>query len=341
MSNTEMTYGNLYDAFGIEIKHSIEDPEAHLLLSESASARETLELLEAGQNDETIRNLTHAVNEVSSVVRITKPSENGVDELIDLFTAPQILEMGKRLGDYLGTSVADHINSGNQPFGYPFLVDRLSMYFRASDSSVTNGFSRFEQRHTEPKLNATGPREHNSRQYAAQANAIITRNLNDFYQTDFDIQLLGPTKVVNSKAIWERGIAECQFLVLDYVSGQVALGFEHKVRLPKSEIAMTIDEIAANITALVTRRGLIRDKTNDINPFLAEQIDASIGQLSEMTLEVLHRGRWGARMYEREPKKAQRKILETASLLLHAVGLEQVSGQEEIPVLDMDSFDED
>jgi hypothetical protein len=341
MNRSEDSYGILSDAFGVEIQHSIDTDETSSILTEGASARETLQLLEAEEKYDAIADLEHAVHEVSSTVIITRSGKNGVEELTDLFSAPQILEMAKRINDYLGTNIDDHIKNGSRPPGYQFLIDRLSMYYLASDRSVTEGFGRFEQRHSDPLPNAYGPRQQNSRQYAAQANAVITRNLREFYQSDFDVQLIGPTKIVNANAVWERGIAECQFLVLDYVSSQVALGFDHKVRLPKSEIAMTIDEIAANITALVAQRRIINDKTRDLNPFLAEQINRSIDELNELTLEVIYRGRWGSRMYEREPQKAQRKILNTASLLLHAVGLEHVSSQEDIPVLDLSSLDED
>ncbi len=335
MSNAEASYPSLVETFGIEIKQSTADLPN---IREGLSARDAIEHLEQAEDTEAIYAITHAVDEINKVVQITRNNRDRTEELIDLFTPEQLVDMGERIHEYLGSNIDEYTAEGGKPARYEFYVDRLGMYFGGNDTSVTTNFSEFEKRHTEPVTNAKGPYEHNSRRYANYANEMIVRNLTDFYQTGYNIRLLGSTKSADGMLVWARGIAECQFLVLDYVAVQVAKGFEQTIRLPNSEITMTLEDIGANITTLLTKRSLIHARARQINPIIAEQINTSISALAEFTQEVIYRGRWGSRQYEREPIKAKRQILNIASLLMQAVSLEYVQGQEEIPVLDLDSL---
>lgn len=339
MNKDELKPPSIAEMFDVDIRQSVHGLED---IREDMSAREAIESLERSGSAETVFALTHALHEIDQVIKIRRHQKGKEEELIDLFTAPQVLDMAQRIHNYLGADFDEFSKSDDKPAGYQFFVDRLSMYFQASDNSVTTRFSAFEERHTNPTPQARGPMEHNSRRYANYANEMIMKNLSTFYQTGFEITLKGPTKVINAAPVWDRGVAECQFLVLDYVAVQAAQGFEQRVRLPKSDITMTIAEIGDNIAGLLGKRGSIYTKTVSINPLLAEQIDTSISELGDFTKEVLFRGRWGTPRYEREPKDAQRRILAIEALLMQAISLEFVAaGQEEIPVLDLAAIFED
>lgn len=335
MSSADVSIPTIQDTFGVEFRQQELDFSQ---MVEDASARETLEALETKEDTESIFAITHAVNEINKLVKISRTKDGETEELIDLFTAQQLVEMYQRMHEYLGGDIDEFTAEGARAVNYSYFVNRLGMYFTSHDTSVTTNFSEFEKRHTDPSQNATGPLEHNSRRYANYAKEMILKNLATYYQTGFDIELYGPTKVVNGQAVWGRGVAESQFLILDYIAVQAAQGFERRVRLPNSVVTMTIEDIGANIASLLERRSSIYSRSVQINPLIAFAIDEAIGQLNEYTKEVLHRGRWGALQYEREPRKAQREIMGIQALLRQAISLEYVQGEEEIPVLDLDDL---
>ncbi|MEI9914177.1 MAG: hypothetical protein WDN66_04355 [Candidatus Saccharibacteria bacterium] len=145
----------------------------------------------------------------------SRETEDETEDIADIFTAEQICDMAGRIDGYLGMGVEEHLRHLEAPKGYEFYVGRLAAHFIATDRSITSSFSSFERRHTDPVDKATGPLEHNSREYANTAKEVIAKQFEEYYQPDFAISLVGPRKAVGSgRESWERGISECQFLVM-------------------------------------------------------------------------------------------------------------------------------
>lgn len=319
--------------FGIEIVHSRSVAGE---MPPQLSAAEKIEELKLLEDFDRLLVVSQAASEVSKVVEITRQDENGEQSLIDLFTAEQILEMASRIHSYLGADIDTHLETLSSPRGYPYYIGRLALHFPASDDDVTSQFGAFEARHTNPTPNAHGPKEENSREYANTANTLLLAQFKSYYQTDFDIHLVGPLKKVEGgRQSWERGIAECQFLVLDYIRDLLATGISSEIRHTETP-AMTIEDIETNITNLLLQRNKIVQEVAAINPMLAEQVDLSIDTLRGFTAEVFHRGRMGALRFRKEPDNARRAIQRTEMLLIQAAGLaEGRIDQAEIPVLDI------
>ncbi len=342
MSN-EYSSQSVYELFGVEILHSTGGPEMSEF-REDMSARQTIELLEDQGQSESVFRLAHAVAQIGRVIQISRTSDSGDhEELLDLFTADQITKMQSRLVNYSGNDDLDEFfKDRSLPAYYEFFVNRLGMYIPPSDNSVTaSAFSRFEERHTDPVENARGPLETNSREFANFANSTILKSLSDFYQMGLDIRLKGPARVTNGAMVWDRGVAECQFLILDFIASEAAKSYEQKVRLPKSHITMSLGDIATNLSVLLSRKPRIVDAARAINPVLARDIDDSISVLGEFTQEVVRRGRWGALRYEREPQKAQRQILAVQELLIRAADIGFSVSQAEIPIFDPSNAQKD
>lgn len=318
--------------FGIEIARS--QIEANEVPPEQ-SARETLAQHILAEDVEAISELTKAVNEVSKVVTVTQETEDGTLELTDIFTAGQIQDMSQRIHDYLGTDLETHLSELRAAPGYPFYVSRLAMYFSASNDDVTQAFGAFEDKHTYPASpRATGPRENNSREYANFANDELLRQFATFYQAQFDIRLVGPTKVVEgSRVSWQRGIAECQFLVLDYMRDQLISG--PRVATQNRE-AMTQEDIESNLLTLIRNKRQIVAEASSVHQLLAKQLSFRLDELGGLTVNVMHRGRSGVPRFKREPARARAAINEIESLMLQAVAMAETRiDQEDIPVLDI------
>lgn len=316
---------------GVEIIYSqvdLTDSQA------TASARKTL--LDCKFQGDAIRQeeILDAADEVCRVVRISRSSDDGTEDLLDIFTSDQIISMKDRIHDYLGCSISGHLDSLKQPRGYPTYIGRLATYFWSSDDEITSSFGSFERRHVDPNDSARGPIERNSRELANLANQKILRQLKSFYQADFSVELTGPTKKVEgSKISWERGIAECQFLVLDYIRDQLSTA---RRTVSNQTPTMTIDDIRTNITSIVTgRKGLLKT-AGEVSLILSEQLGYAIDNVAEYSLEVMHRGRMGALRFEREPEGARRAIQKVESLLMHIAAMSETrDDQAEIPILDL------
>lgn len=319
--------------FGLEIVHSSTEINE---VPSTTSARESLAEAKFNGDIERLDAIVFAVDEVSRVLRISRQSESDdIETLEDIFTAEQIEAMSNRMHEYLGMSIDEHLAKLEQPPGYPEYIGKLAMYFYTSEDIVTSSFGAFERRHTDPTLKASGPLERNSRQYATYANEMILKQFDSFYQAGFVVELVGPTKKVEgSRVSWERGIAECQFLALDYIRDLLAGGSSSKQDIARP--SMTVEDIEENISNLILNHKRIVGEVMLLNHILAEQIDANISDIRDFTREVVHRGRFGTPRFRREPDAARRAIQRVEMLLVHAAALNETrADQEEIPILDL------
>lgn len=334
MSPVRLNNPSRLTTFGIEIAHSRSEATE---IPPDQSARETIADLDAVGDIEGLAAIAESVAEINKIVLIGRETEDRVLGLLDLFTATQLKEMRDRIHNYLGKDIDSHLKDISAPTGYPFYIGRLAMHFASPNDDVTSQFGGFERRHTDPSAHATGPREYNSREYANWANEELLRQFVSFYQAEFKVVLIGPTKVVEgSRVSWERGIAECQFLVLDYIRDLLAAGHSSGRATVETD-SMTIDDIEQNITNLLINRKRLVTEIGSINPMLAEQVDQGIDTIGQFTTEVFHRGRMGAQRFRKEPDAARRAIRRVETLLIHAASLAEArDDQAEIPVLELE-----
>lgn len=318
--------------FGIEIIHSqVEANQA----PPDMSAREALADSMTCGDTQRQWDIQHAIQQVSQVVRVWQRTDDAeILDIQDIFTAEQLIAMDSRIQDYLGMDIDSHLETLSAPGGYPFYVGRLAMYFTSSDDEVTSRFSNFEDRHSSRDPKSRGPFEANSREYANFANQELLQQFEAFYQVKFNVDLIGPTKPVGGGRVsWERGIAECQFLVLDYIRDQLITGPRVS---PVAGETMTLEDIGANLTTLLSNRRRLFEQTAAISPLLAADLDDAINGLNPFVVEEMHRGRMGTLRYVKEPVSARRAILAAESILLHAASLaESRHDQEDIPILDL------
>lgn len=326
---------NIAASFGIELLHTRSEVSE---VPPDQPANITIHNLQiSGNEDKQIDEIIKAADEVNSLVSITRNTGERDEGILDIFTTQQINTMHQRITDYLGMSLDEHLKSLKAPIGYPYYVGRLATYFLAGNDDVTAQFGQFESRHTNPAHNAIGPRESNSREYANWGTNEILRQFKEFYQTDLMITLHGPMKPVEGSRIsWERGIAECQFLVLDYVRDQITLTPRSTGDL--SEITtMSVEDIEQNLINLKINRDRIVTEVMTLNPVLADQLDNSIDHLSSFMVEVFHRGKMGEPKYRKYPENARRAIGKVELLLVQAAILYgSTENQEEIPILDFE-----
>lgn len=319
--------------FGIEIACGRFDEQQYT----TNSARETIAHLEqAGEYDQ-LTDVYEAISQVEQVVNISRENEDDEESLIDIFSADQIIAMHSRMQNYLGSDLDSYLKDPQNPPGYVFFVERLSTQIASRDADDPSLFSSFVTRHLDnPFKNAIGPTEQTSRRYASQATENILNQFKNYYRTDLVINVTGPTKRTdNGSMAWERGVAECQFLVLDYVRDQLAMN-NQDIRSGRHEDAMTFVEIEDNIVTLMRERKRIHKEVVNINPMLAEYIDANIESLAEFTEEVMHRGRMGTPRFMREPRRATHAILNIERLLYQAADQDRGrDDQAEIPILDI------
>lgn len=332
MPSPDVSSSNTYTVspFGVDIIHS--QIEANQIPPECSAREHMGELMQAGDN-EAIQDLYAAVETVAQVVDIRQETEDGMLELVDIFTAEQIQNMSERIKDYLGSDVKTYLENITAPPGYPYYVGRLATYFMRADDEVTTSFGAFETRHTDPKPNGVGPYETNSRFYANFANEELLSQLKSYYQAKFDVTLVGPQKRIDGGLMsWERGIAECQFLVLDYIRDQLVAG--PRVSASSHE-TMTLEDIEKNLFNLLVNQHQVVAEVNTINPLLAHELNQALNGLKDFTLEVMHRGRLGLIRYQKEPAKARAAILRAEGFMLQAAGMAEVrADQEDIPILD-------
>lgn len=298
------------------------------------TARQHLADLEADSN--LLERAKKSIDAVTAFVDI-RQTDNDDASLVDFFSLDQILEMEKVLHAYLGSEVDTFLSKPTAPTGYSTYIERLSGHFSLSDDDVTSNFGAFERRHSNPVENAKGPFESNSRNYAMEANERILRQFKTYYQLSIDPVLKGPTKQnIAGETVWERGVAECQFLVLDYMRDIFANNVEQKADYPPRANSMTTEDIGANIANIISNKGAILRRVTQINPILAAQVEQAIGNLLPHTRSVMYRGRMGAPSYLRNPAKAEADINAVANLLDIAGRLEQLSqDQAEIPILEL------
>lgn len=317
--------------FGIDIIHSRSEASE---MPPSMSAREAMMQAKFNGDLQEFETIENAASEVGKVVQVSRSNSDDDETLIDIFTADQVKAMGDRIHEYLGMTIDEHLAQPKQPRGYPAYVGRLALHFWSSEDLVTSNFGSFERQHTDPSVKATGPLERNSRQYAVLASETILKQFDSFYQAELEVKLLGPTKEVEGSQVSERGIAECQFLVLDYIRDELARGSRSNPN--KQSPSMTIDDMSINITNLMVQRDRLVGEISALNPLLAEQVDHAIRAISEFTVEVIHRGRFGAPRFRREPDNARRAIERVEMLLVHAAAMSEArSDQEDIPILDI------
>lgn len=332
MNRSSPLQSNKLDVFGIEILHHRSDA---VEVPPDCTASETLGNLEKHEQHEAYMDLADAAHEVSKVVVITRGTGEDKKELVDIFTAEQIIEMRDRIHGYLGKDIDSHLAEVAMPANYPYYIGRLATHFTASNSGLITSFGSFVDRHTDPLAKATGPKERNSRELANWANESLLKQFESFYQSELNIELVGPTKKVEGSRIsWEKGIAESQFLVLDYVRD--LLTTENNTRAVKSEVrSMTISDIKINIVNLLVNKNRLVAELTTVNPIIAEQVASSIDGLRPFTTEVFHRGRLGKPRYEKEPDNARRALIRIETLLMNAASLaESRADQAEIPILD-------
>lgn len=315
--------------FGITLAHSRVGTET----ADSLTAAE--QLTEHGENWEVVRRyeLRTAINTVSALVDVTAQSdEGGLLGLEDLFTAEQLLDMQSRIQTYLGKPYEQHVQDPKAPAGYDFFVERLSSYFHGDDDSVTGNFRDFLRLHTDGE-SGTGPLEINSRRYAQEALERAQLQLVNHFQAPYNFDFTGPRKQQQGSMVWERGVAECQFLIVDAIRDYTI----HGSRVASEDLReMTLEDVETNIRAIIESRGTILKGVAELNPVLTEQVESAINAIGEMTVEVFSRGRPDVARFKREPKTARRHIYQLERLLMQAAILREAASerQEDIPVLE-------
>ncbi len=321
-------------SFGVEIRHSY---TAATEMPPEVSAAELLQQFEQEGDNEAARALDYAAYEVGQLVTITREVDGEADGLLDIFTGAQVIEMQKRIRDYLGKSLDEHLDDIKAAPGFSYYVGRLATHFFSSDDDVTTRFGDFVTNHIDPEPGARGPLEKNSREYANWANQALITQFNEFYQADFQIELAGPTKTVEgSRVSWERGIAESQFLILDYVRDLLAMGNSSRVT-SEGVPTMTIDDLEANLRNLLLEKDRIVAEAKTINPILASQIEGSIEGLQSYTMGVFHRGRMDVPRFRKHPANARLAIVKVEALLFEAAAMAATrEDQADIPILDLE-----
>lgn len=315
---------------GVEIIHS--RPEA-LDIPREVSLHDWLQ--KPGQLDpELVAKVRDAYTDVTTVVNVRSGSGDEHHELLDLVTPHQVLAMQARIEAYLGQRLGDHLDQPARPVGYEFYISRLASYFRYTDDDITSSFGQFIDRHEDNVSPfATGPHESNSRVYATEANERIVRQLSEYYGVDWEVTLKGPTKPEPGKvSVWERGVAECQFLVLDYLRDQISKG---DTSATPETLEMSVRDIETNILSILANKHLILPDVHAINPILAESLENRIQALTELTIETFSRGRGGVPRFKQQPRLARATLLATESLLQEAEHQRDLRYDEaEIPVLE-------
>ncbi len=330
MSSTERyPAGGMFDEFIQRTAQSEHDDSGFL------TARQHLDHLEG--DVVLLERARKSVDAITAFVEVTQPDSEQPTSLIDLFTLDQILEMEELLRTYLDTDVDAFLAKPGIPRGYSVYVERLSYHFSLSDDVIASNFGAFERRHTDPQEHARGPTEDISRNYAAEANERMLRQFKTYYQLGTDFVLQGPVKRDGAGGVtWERGVAECQFLILDFMRDAFAGNIDRKAAIPPRTNTMTREDIGINIANLLTHKVAILERVNRTNPLLGAQVGMAIDNLSSHTRPVIYHGRRGAPHYLREPGKAESDINIVAKLLKIAEDLERMEdGQADIPVLDI------
>lgn len=327
--NTNDHYPGEY--FGIEIIRST--PEIAEIPPHESAAQALARAVRAGDAEQ-IALIETADRNISSIMRIEE-LRNGVEMgLTDLYTADQLGEINRRITVYLGKSLESHIADPGRPTGFNLYVKRLGLHFSSANDDIIRRFGDFERQHENPVINAIGPREQNSRNLALLAIETMQKQFENYYQTKMRFTPVGPTKVENGSRVPVRGIAECQFLVMDYTRDLLAHENASRNRGGSSEV-MTLNDIEANIMTLITQRKIISTELAQINPMLGSQIDELIGQLNALTIPVMHRGRPGVPKFRRDPHTARSLMTQVETILMHAEAMAQTSTiEEEIPVLE-------
>ncbi len=321
-------------AFGIEILHS------HAAVSEMPPEVSAAELMRDPiheTNSELVEELLDAAQEISGLVVISREDGKETHGLLDIFTAEQVLEMQKRVREYLGRSLEEHLADISSAPGYSYYIGRLATHFISSDDDVTTSFGSFVSNHIDPAPGARGPLERNSREYANWANHGLLKQFSDFYQTNLKFQLVGPTKPVEGTRVsWERGIAESQFLVLDYVRDLLSAGNSTRAT-GEGEHTMSLEDIEANLRILLQEKDRLVAESTIINPLLAEQLGSSIDSLRSYTIGVFHRGRMDVPRFKKEPANARAAVARVELLLVEAAAMSTTrDDQVEIPILDIE-----
>lgn len=321
------------EIFGINLQYSRAEVNE---VPPQIPASEQLAQWEQEGDAEKVRQVDLAAGDVDSLVHVTRQTPDGNQGLTDIFTADQLLEMQARIEGYLGVPLDVHFETLGAPTGYPEYIGRLATYFSYADDDVTSAFGVFVDRHiVRQSPSSTGPREPNSRNYAIFANQIILDQLAEYYQADLEISLNGPQKSIAGSVIsWERGVAECQFLILDYIRSQV-VQTPQQTQARGESVTMSVEDIHQNLSELLVNRQRLIDQVTPINPVLAGQLELVLATLPEHTQAIFHRGRMGVPRFHKHPEAARAAIQRIETLLDQAVLLTtSAPDQAEIPILE-------
>lgn len=330
MENLEQLPADHY--FGVNILRST--PEIADLPPEE-SAAQSLATARRHGDGELILAIEDAERQISSIVHIEEVRQGVVLGLTDLFTANQLKEMNRRMTLYLGKSAESHLIKPSRPKGFDLYVKRLGFHFASTNDDVTRSFGAFELHHENPSESAIGPHEVNSRTYALFAIEQMEYQFKNYYQSGITFSPTGPSKLVDNVRVPERGVAECQFLVMDYVRDLLAHENATKARTNGGEV-MTLGDIEANIMTLLTQRTALCTEVSRLNPLMGSQIDELIGELNSLTVPVMHRGRPGIPKFRREPNTARSLINRIEAVLIHAESMSvPAQDEEEIPIIEL------
>lgn len=322
------------ELFGVQINHAVN--EVSQTPPDTCAAVTIQSLEQSGDMVSAIQVLSNASDIAHFISLELSGGETGLEALLSEFTAPQLQTMTSRLQAYLNSDIPSFVDNPQPPQGYPVFIERLGAYFSGGDSDVTSQFSSFYDRHADPRQNATGPLESNSRGYAVNAMHLIERQLREHYQISFEIKRTGPTvDRPGTMHEWAPGVAECQFLVLDCIRDFLSTDTISKTA-PPEDYSMTVDDIGNNLQQLLANSKQIIEQVFGVNPDIAARVAFAIDGLKEHTLEVFHRGKPGTPRYMRSPENARRAILRVEELLIEAQRQSELeANQEEIPVLDL------
>ena len=289
-------------------------------------------LLEIGDAEaaEIAQKKLHDLTEIVDISVINGPETLGLGDLLSWI---DIEKVHKAIGTYLGRDFDGDLDRDVIPYGYQELVAKFAGYFMLSDADTTTSFGKFEKRHIDPKPTAHGPLERSSREYALRATEMIIWQLEHDYGLQFEIRFGGPKKTLQGgRVVPKRGVAECEFIILDYVrnvliSGEQAAG--------ESRLRSSVDDVGHDINALLVGRDVLVWTVRSINPILANQLDEALDKLKIYMKPGVSRGRFVPHAYVSQTKAARESLHNVISIIKIASEYDQTHRHER-PVDELD-----
>lgn len=306
MNNPELQQGSLADSL---IPVSFSD-EPRVRQRDELSANESMRLMQP----DPLELMNHQDNLAIVDSLVTIVDANGDDFIRSQLTLPQVDEMAMTIKSYLGTTPQIQTLEPRNPKGYEIFVRKLSAYIRDDDDIGTTSFAAFYDRHAYAKANGIGPREESSREYAQEAMRIVIREIQQHHGLDWNITLHGKAKRTDSGLeVFERGITESQFLVLDYVRD--AISMEKSIEVPVSEKMISTAVLGDTIQKVAASASDIQTIAAGTDPLISERVEHALEEIRLLTRPTFYRGELDVPAFHKNPKAAARAISRLEALL--------------------------